>query len=193
MFSTVHFSSKTVEHSTPQLLFDLLNSEFNFRLDACANADNAKTQLYFDQDQDALSIDWMQYCLDRDCKPIIYCNPPYRKPEQPCAGRKQCDKKACRERGHHLEKYLPGTGDFVEKGYKESLNGCTCVFLLPGRFDTKWFHEFILLPQVIDQNIISVEIRAIRGRLTFGNALSGAPFPSVIVIWKPKFLYYSLD
>ena len=36
MAKSVHFSSKTCEWATPQDLFDKLDSEFNFTLDACA-------------------------------------------------------------------------------------------------------------------------------------------------------------
>ena len=64
-----------------------------------------------------------------------------------------------------------------EKCYKESLNGSTVVMLMPARTDTKYFHEWILG---------KAEIRFIKGRLKFGNSKNGAPFPSIIVIYKPK-------
>lgn len=41
-----------------------------------------------------------------------------------------------------------------------------------------WFHEYILL--------VASEIRFIRGRLKFGGAKSNAPFPSMVVIFKPE-------
>lgn len=50
------------------------------------------------------------------------------------------------------------------------------VFLLPARTDTKWFHD-IRLPN-------AKEIRFIRGRLTFGDAVNPAPFPSCLVIFR---------
>ena len=50
------------------------------------------------------------------------------------------------------------------------------VFLLPARTDTKRFHE-IILPY-------AKEIRFIKGRLRFSGAKTGAPFPSMIVIFK---------
>jgi hypothetical protein len=43
----VHFASATDEWSTPQPLFDLLNSEFHFTLDVCATEKNAKCERYF--------------------------------------------------------------------------------------------------------------------------------------------------
>lgn len=49
------------------------------------------------------------------------------------------------------------------------------VMLLPARTDTAWFHDYILG---------KAEIRFIRGRLKFGNAKNGAPFPSMVVIFR---------
>ncbi len=43
--------------STPQKFFELLNGEFNFTLDPCADADNAKCT-YFDEAADGLAQDW---------------------------------------------------------------------------------------------------------------------------------------
>ena len=67
-------------------------------------------------------------------------------------------------------------GKWVEKAYNTSLNGYTVVMLLPARTDTKWFHNFIY-------NI--AEIRFLKGRLKFGNCNNSAPFPSMIVVFKP--------
>jgi DNA N-6-adenine-methyltransferase (Dam) len=50
------------------------------------------------------------------------------------------------------------------------------VFLLPARTDTLWFHELVLP--------YAAEIRFIRGRLKFGEAKKGAPFPSMLVIMR---------
>lgn len=50
-----------------------------------------------------------------------------------------------------------------------------CVFLIPSRTDTKWWHEWVMN---------ATEIRFIKGRLKFGNAKNSAPFPSCIVIFK---------
>ena len=50
------------------------------------------------------------------------------------------------------------------------------VFLIPARTDTRWFHD-IVLPK-------AKEIRFIKGRLKFGDAVNSAPFPSMIVVFK---------
>lgn len=65
---------------------------------------------------------------------------------------------------------------WIEKAYLEFKAGKTIVMLLPARTCTKWFHEYALK---------ATELRFIRGRLKFGDAKHPAPFPSVLVIFKP--------
>lgn len=63
-------------------------------------------------------------------------------------------------------------------------NELTVVLLLPARTDTKWFHEVIM--QRAD------EIRFVRGRLRFKGAKNPAPFPSMVVVFRPGDAYQSL-
>lgn len=71
--------------------------------------------------------------------------------------------------------YGPEIGHWLNKGLLSLENGSElCVFLLPARTDTKWFHDFVL-PN-------ATEIRFIRGRLRF-NDKGPAPFPSMLVIF----------
>ena len=65
---------------------------------------------------------------------------------------------------------------WVHKGYEEHKKGKMVVFLLAARTDTKAFHE-IIIP-------FATEIRFIQGRLKFGGSKTGAPFPSMVVIFK---------
>jgi len=58
MFNRSLFSSASGEWETPQELFDALDAEFHFTLDACATAENAKCPAYFTEDNDALKQDW---------------------------------------------------------------------------------------------------------------------------------------
>jgi hypothetical protein len=67
-------------------------------------------------------------------------------------------------------------GKWVEKAYQAALAGNTVVCLLPARTDTKWFHEFCS----------KGEIRFLSGRLKFGGSRNSAPFPSAIVVFRPK-------
>ena len=64
------YSSNTDEWGTPQKLFDELNERFNFDVDVCANAENAKCRRYFSKEEDGLKQDWTQF---KTC----WMNPPY--------------------------------------------------------------------------------------------------------------------
>lgn len=55
-------------YETPQRLFDKLNEEFRFTLDAAANEANAKCTNFFTVEDDALSKTWSGN---------VFCNPPY--------------------------------------------------------------------------------------------------------------------
>lgn len=68
-------------------------------------------------------------------------------------------------------------GKWVQKAFLSSKDGSTVVMLLPARTDTKWFHEYIYN---------QAEIRFIKGRLKFGNSKNSAPFPSMVVVFRPK-------
>ena len=68
-------------------------------------------------------------------------------------------------------------GKWVEKAYVSSLLGATVVMLLPARTDTAWFHDYIYG---------KAEIRFVRGRIKFVGANSGAPFPSMVVVFRGK-------
>ena len=65
---------------------------------------------------------------------------------------------------------------WVEKAHDAWQKGATVVCLLPARTDTKWFHDFAL----------KGEVRFFKGRLKFGNAKTSAPFPSILVVFKPN-------
>lgn len=69
------------------------------------------------------------------------------------------------------------TAKWVEKAHAQSKKGITVVMLLAARTDVKWFHTFIYKKK-------KVEIRFLKGRLKFRDALNSAPFPSMVVIFK---------
>lgn len=68
-------------------------------------------------------------------------------------------------------------GVWIKKAYESSLGGATVVCLVPARTDTAWFHDYILN---------KAEIRFIRGRLRFSGSKVNAPFPCILVIYRPK-------
>lgn len=62
------YSSLTPEWSTPQDVFDKLNSEFHFTLDVCATTENAKCQQFYTKENNGLLQPW---------KGTVWMNPPY--------------------------------------------------------------------------------------------------------------------
>lgn len=58
MKKNVHFSAQTDEWATPQYVFDMLNEEFHFTLDAAATAENAKCERFYTKEQDGLKMPW---------------------------------------------------------------------------------------------------------------------------------------
>ena len=64
------YSSATDNWATLQELFDELNDEFNFTLDVCANADNAKCPNYFSMEDDALGKRWTGRCWMNPPSPL---------------------------------------------------------------------------------------------------------------------------
>jgi len=67
--------------------------------------------------------------------------------------------------------------NWIEKAYKESLNGAIVICLIPARTDTKYWWNYIF-PYA--------EIRFIKGRIKFENngKKAPAPFPSAIAIFR---------
>jgi len=67
--SSVHFSSKKDNWSTPTDFFDQVEKRFGaFDLDPCANHNNSKADLYYTKEEDGLSKEW---------KGKVWMNPPY--------------------------------------------------------------------------------------------------------------------
>jgi site-specific DNA-methyltransferase (adenine-specific) len=65
------FSSNSSEWATPKEFFNVLNAEFNFTLDPCATAKNAKCAKFFTKEENGLLQSWKG---ER-----VFCNPPYGK------------------------------------------------------------------------------------------------------------------
>lgn len=153
------FSSAKQDWETPKALFDELDKEFHFTLDAAAVASNAKVPLYLGPDrerpelrdidgepwQDRLRVAYRSLpILPR----IAWLNPPY---------------------GRDI-------GSFLASARRNVADGWTVVALMPARTDTAWFHDHVLH---------RADIRFVRGRVRFVGAAASAPFPSMIVIWRP--------
>jgi len=67
-------------------------------------------------------------------------------------------------------------GRWMRKAYESTKEGATVVCLVPARTDTQWWHDYAM----------KGEIRLLKGRLKFGHAKHPAPFPSAIVVLRPR-------
>lgn len=66
-------------------------------------------------------------------------------------------------------------GQWIRKAYESSMGGGTIVVcLIPARTDTRWWRDYVMRAS---------ELRFVSGRIRFGDAGQGAPFPSVIAIF----------
>jgi len=146
---SVHFSSRKIEWSTPQDVFDSLNIEFGFTTDVCSTHENAKCENHYTIEEDGLSRKWTGVC---------WCNPPYAR--------------------NVMAKW-------VRKAYDSSLSGATVVCLIPARTDTKMWHNYIW-DKSRHEPRKDVQIRYVEGRLKFSGCKDSAPFPSAVVIFRPK-------
>lgn len=164
MNTALMFSSQSDEWETPQDLFDALNAEFGFHVDVAATAKNSKTEgCYFGPGRafpDALNVDWHRFMHDGHGEAqwtptVCWLNPPYSR----CA-------------------------EFVAKAAAEAKQGCTVVMLIPARTDTRYFHEHIW-DATRHRPRRRVEVRFLKGRLKFSGSKSSAPFPSMIVVFRP--------
>lgn len=150
-FSAVMFSKSSDEWSTPQDVYDALDSEFHFDTDAAASECNRKCANWFGpggSHEDALSFYWPRF-------KTYWLNPPYSR---------------CRE--------------FIDKASREASAGSTVVCLVPSRTDTRWWHEHVW-DKEMNQTRHGVEMRFIKGRVRFSGASAGAPFPSVVIVFRP--------
>jgi phage N-6-adenine-methyltransferase len=68
-FGKETFASKKQDYCTPMKLYNILDKEFKFTLDVCADISNYKCQSYITEEQNALILDWHGNC---------WMNPPYK-------------------------------------------------------------------------------------------------------------------
>jgi phage N-6-adenine-methyltransferase len=68
-FDDNRFASNNQEYATPKNLFKVLDDEFHFTLDVCADQNNKKVNVYYSEKDNALNKDWAGIC---------WMNPPYK-------------------------------------------------------------------------------------------------------------------
>lgn len=148
------FSSGKDDWGTPPDLFAALDAEFHFTLDAAANADNALCDFWYGPGS---HIRQDALCDPWPCSDRIWCNPPYS-----TAG---------------------GQRGFIARAAACGAAGGCVVMLLPARTDTRAFHAYIW-DRERHQPRKGVEVRFLKGRLKFVGAKAGAPFPSMVVVFR---------
>jgi len=161
----------TDERCTPRWLFDALDAEFHFLLDAAATESNTLVRAYCGLDGgvgchgNGLHVDWAEACrflADRpDRPPTVWLNCPY-------------------SRGAILR--------WCAKAEAEADRGVTTVLLLPADTSTTAFHRYALRH----------EHRFLKSRVSFDGAprdakgrLAPAKFGSVIVTMRPSHRLWS--
>ena len=124
-------------------------------------------QILFDQLNNEFHFNLDVCALPENTKCAAYYTPEMNGLVQPWYGNCWCN-----------PPYGRKIGEWVKRAHNYAMEGITTVMLLPARTDTQWFHDYILNPKR--------EIRFIRGRLKFGDSKNSAPFPSMVVVFRPK-------
>lgn len=95
-------------------VFNAMNLEFNFALDAAASDKNHKCPFYLTKENDALSVDWHKEFFEdfpHQQSKTVWINPPYGK--------------------GFIKK-------FMEKCIEQKEKGVTSVLLVPATLDAQW-------------------------------------------------------
>lgn len=171
------FSSSTAEWGTPADFWKALDQEFHFTVDLAAAEYNAKCLRYYSREH---SLFKFAHTIKTQ---VCWLNPVYGDAEQPC--KPVCHKKKCVKRGYHVSVYQPGIFDFLQAASDLHHRGNTVVCLIPARTDTEWWHAIVMK--------CADEVWLLRGRLRFetpqGTILDPAPFPSAVVVMRPRPAY----
>jgi phage N-6-adenine-methyltransferase len=157
MNTAVMFGKATDEWATPQDCFDRLDAEFGFVLDVAATRANRKCHEYLGPDHEFERFRDALSMVGWHHAPSGPCwmNPPYSK----CLA-------------------------FIARAAMEASCGVTTVALVPSRTDTRWWHAYVWDAEK-HRPRAGVELRFIKGRLKFGNSENSAPFPSVVIVFRP--------
>lgn len=122
-------------------------------------------QDFFGELDEEFRFDLDVCALPENAKCAAYYTPEMDGLSQPWYGRCWCNPPYGRQ-----------IGAWVAKAAASAMDGAIVVMLLPARTDTRWFHRYIYH---------RAEIRFVPGRLKFGGAKWNAPFPCMVVIFRP--------
>ncbi|MEN8671786.1 DNA N-6-adenine-methyltransferase [Nocardioides sp.] len=151
------YSSASDDWPTPAAFYDRLDAEFNFVLDVCASATNHKAPEFYALDHpDTDRRDGLAADWAADARSVSGIEQPSLWMNPP---------------------YGRPIRTWMSKARTAARAGCVVVCLVPVRADTRWWHDLVLAT--------GAEVRYVRGRLTFGDATTSAPFASAVVIYRP--------
>jgi phage N-6-adenine-methyltransferase len=150
--------SKSTEWGTPPALFKELNDEFCFDYDAAASHENHLCSTYS-------TLDGTFHCKDEKHHWTKF------------SSKDGLEYDWSNQITWCNPPYGKGIASWIQKAFTESSKSFPTVMLLPAYPDRKWFHTYVL-------NQPKVEVRFLKGRLKFVGAKDGAPFPSMVVIFR---------
>jgi hypothetical protein len=144
------------DRGTPRSLFDPLNEEFRFTLDGAASHENALLPRHSTFGGTFRQYGYIQFQLST------------------------ADGLHFPWRGERVWLNPPYGRGLLAPFVKRCASGDAdvAVALLPVRTDQAWFHDYVLGT--------CAEIRWLRGRVKYDGLKAGAPFPSMIVVWRKK-------
>lgn len=148
-------SSKDQAWRTPPEVFNPLNTEFNFKLDAATSGlDNALCPRYITPEDNALSArPWISYLEDPRWGASVWLNPPY---------------------GRDI-------GRWMRRAYEESQAGLVVVTLTMACTDTRWWEDYVW--RAAEVRLVSGRIRFLDSRT--GERKAAAPKGSAVSVFRP--------
>lgn len=152
---TVIHSSKDPAWRTPPEVFQPLNEEFQFQLDAATSGlDNALCPRYITPTDDALGpAPWVSYLEHPRWGASVFLNPPY--------GR--------------------GIGRWMRRALEESQSGLVVVTLTMACTDTKWWKDYAW--RAAEVRFVSGRVRFLDSQT--GERKSAAPKGSAVCVFRP--------
>lgn len=141
---------------TDPVIFNALNQEFNFSLDAACSELNTKVpRCFLTINDDALSVDWHRKLKTYEQKNLnVWCNPPYGK--------------------GYIKK-------FFNKAIEQKAKGVTSVFLVPATLDAQW----LPINDISEIRIITGGRLSFYHPIT-GKKVNGNTKGSMFVIFRPS-------
>ncbi len=181
----IKHSSKSACWRTPPELFEALDTEFDFVLDAAADRINHLCARWLGPGglaPDALAEDWGRRIMLPTREGVAFLNPPYSVEER----------NRLTKLGRHEEAASYDIENWAQKCWEEALGGCTIVGVFPHSVQTGWYRTYVrgLTDDGFWNGFAADQVREIPHRVSFPTADGGkslnAPGNTCIIIWRPN-------